>query len=159
MLSQHSCNVCLDLTRNTNKFWFQTLTRSLVNIVLEPEGSLEAHELHGVASLRGITKLSKLTAQKRDSYGARSQEQIPTFIFTAGRPLHSLNQPSDPCSINHKLLTCLRWGPNIELIYCMTFQKKQKEKAVFPRKWPGIKVSKLQLEKVEAKEAWGEMDD
>ena len=41
----------------------------------------------------------------------------------------------------------------------MTFQKKQKEKAVFPRKWPGIKVFKLQLEKVEAKEAWGEMDD
>lgn len=41
----------------------------------------------------------------------------------------------------------------------MTFQKKWKEKAVFPSKWPGIKVSKLQLEKAEAKEAWGEMED
>ena len=41
----------------------------------------------------------------------------------------------------------------------MTFLKKWKEKAVFPCKWPGIKVSKLQLKKVEAKEAWEEMDD
>ena len=53
------------LTRNT-KFWFWTLTRSLVNVVLKPEGSLEAHELHGVASFRGITKRPQVYSSKRE---------------------------------------------------------------------------------------------
>lgn len=83
--------------KNTNKLAFATLTRSLGNIVLGPEGSLEhapfAHML-GDASLGGITKFSQAYNSKWElSVKPGPESRFQAFTSTSGQPPPSLDHP------------------------------------------------------------------